>query len=250
MAMLIDGRIIEKYLQADDFVPVSVQTLVQRLQYHDFLKLFPDDIRAGLLKKTQNKTFRCGEIVYYRGDTDAFMGVVISGRLRMSMNDADGRGVLLGLVETGEVFGETALIDGLPRTTDAHADTETTIMILRHNDFAATLKAHPEAMYGVIMMLCHRMRVYLDTIDLMALQNLPIRLARLILRLSGDYGTEENGYIVIRAGLNQTALGQKLATSRESINKQLKIFANEGYVRINGDEITLLDAAGLHKVAG
>lgn len=248
--MLIDGRIIDKYLQTDDFVPVSVQSLVQRLQYHDFLKLFPDETRTQLLKKTQNKSYKSGDVVYFRGDTEAFMGVVISGRLRMSMNAADGRGVILGMVETGEVFGETALIDGLPRTTDAQADTETTIMILRHDDFVATLKANPEAMFGVIKMLCHRMRIYLDTIDLMALQNLPIRLARLILRLSGDYGTEENGHIVIRAGLNQTALGQKLATSRESINKQLKIFANEGYISLSGDEITLLDAEGLHKVAG
>lgn len=248
--MLIDGRIIDKYLQAEDFVPVSVQSLVQRLQYHDFLKLFPDETRINLLKKTQNKTYNSGEVVYYRGDTDAFMGVVISGRLRMSMNAADGRGVLLGMVEAGEVFGETALIDGLPRTTDAHADTETTIMILRHADFQAALKAHPEAMYGVLVMLCHRMRIYLDTIDLLALQNLPIRLARLILRLSGAYGTEENGNIVIRAGLSQTALGQKLATSRESINKQLRLFVAEGYIRLSGDEIILLDAPGLHKVAG
>ncbi len=248
--MLIDGRIIEKYIHPDDQHQVSVQKLVERLQYHDFLKLFPDDVRANLLKKTQNRTYKAGAVLYYRGDTDAFMGVVISGRLRMSMNAADGRGVLLGLVENGEVFGETALIDGLPRTTDAHADTETTIMILRHNDFVATLKAHPDAMYGVITMLCHRMRIYLDTIDMLALQNLPIRLARLILRLSGDYGTEENGHIVIRAGLNQSALGQKLATSRESINKQLKIFVSKGYITMNGDEITLLDAQGLHNITG
>jgi len=248
--MLIDGRIIEKYIHPDDQNPVSVQGLVERLRYHDFLKLFSDDVRADLLQKTQNRTYKSGDVVYFRGDTDAYMGVVISGRLRMSMTAADGRGVLLGLVENGEVFGETALIDGLPRTTDAHADTETTIMILRHGDFEAALKAHPEAMYGVLKMLCHRMRIYLDTIDLMALQNLPIRLARLILRLSGVYGTEENGHIVIRAGLNQTALGQKLATSRESINKQLKIFVTQGFISMSGDEITLLDAEGLHNITG
>jgi len=248
--MLIDGRIIEKYLHPDDINPVSVQSLVDRLQYHDFLKLFSEDVRADLLKKTQNKKYKTGELVYNRGDTDAFMGVVVSGRLRMSMNAADGRGVLLGLVESGEVFGETALIDGLPRTTDAHADDETTIMILRHGDFIAALKANPEAMYGVMRMLCHRMRVYLDTIDLMALQNLPIRLARLLLRLSGAYGTVENGNIVIRAGLNQTALGQKLATSRESINKQLKLFVAQGLISLSGEEITILDAKGLHKITG
>jgi CRP/FNR family transcriptional regulator, cyclic AMP receptor protein len=248
--MSIDERVNDRHVGADGSHPVSVQGLVDRLQYHDFFKLFPADIREALLKKASYKTYPAGTTIFFRGDTEAFMGVVISGRLRMSMSATDGRGILLGLVESGEVFGETALIDGLPRTTDAQADTETSIMIIRHVDFTSALKANPEAMYGVIVMLCHRMRIYLDTIDLVALQNLPIRLARLILRLAGDYGVEENGHVIIRAGLNQTSIGQQLATSRESINKQLKVFVAQGIISMHGDEITLLDAAALKNIGG
>lgn len=248
--MLIDERMLDKYSETGQSTPISVQSLVDRLQYHEFFRLFPTDVRNALISKAVYKNYKCGEMVYNRGDSDVFMGVVMSGRLRMSMTASDGRGVLLGLVESGEVFGETALIDGLPRTTDAHADTETNIMIIRHADFVTALKANPEAMFGVIMMMCHRMRIYLDTIDLIALQNLPIRLARLLLRLAGEYGSEENGKIVIRARLNQASMGQKLATSRESINKQLKAFVEKGLISMNGDEITILDDEGLHKITG
>src|SRR5580704_4348973 len=191
--MIIDERIIEKCADSSEPKPYTVQALVDRLQYHDFFKLFPPNVRGDLFNKAVYKSYKCGDPVYLRGDTEVFMGVVMSGRLRVSMTTSDGKGGLLGLVERGEVFGETALMDGLPRTADAHAEDETTLMIIKHQDFIPALMANPEAMFGIIKMLCHRLRLFIDTIDLIALQNLPVRLARYLLRLAGEYGTIDDG---------------------------------------------------------
>jgi len=229
---------------------LSAQNLVDRLQYDEFFSLFAPAVREQILAKALYKNYRPKEIVYHRGDSDVFMGVVMTGRLRMSIVEEDGRSVLVSLVEVGELFGETALLDGLPRTTDAEADTETRLMLLRRDDFLPALKEHPEAMLGIIQMLCHRLRIYLDTIDLLGLQNLSRRLARMLLRLAVDYGDEHNGQIIIRSGLNQSLLGQKLATSRESINKQLKDFAAAGLISFKGSEIVLLKIEGLQHIAG
>jgi len=251
MRMNMDKNILEKYADQNGHTkPITIQNLMDRLQYHDFFRLFPAHVRSDLFNRAVYKSYKAGDVIYHRGDEDVFMGAVMSGRLRMSMTTTDGRGVLLGLVERGEVFGETALMDGLPRTTDAHADTETTLMIIKHEDFIPALMANPEAMFGIIKMLCHRLRLHIDTIDLIALQNLPIRLARYLLRLAGDYGVEEEGHIVIRAHLNQSAIGQQLATSRESINKQMKVFVTRGLISMKGEEITLLDPDGLQHIAG
>jgi CRP-like cAMP-binding protein len=244
-----DKRSVASYLEGLS-QPLSTQNLADRLQYDEFFSLFSTPIRAEILSKAVYKTYAAGETVYYRGDQEVFMGVVMQGRLRMSMNASDGRGMLIGLVEDGEVFGETSLLDGLPRTTTAEADTETRLMIIKREDFIPALQAQPEAMLGVIKMLCHRLRIYLDTIDMIALRNLTRRLARHLLRLASEYGVEEGGHIIIRAGLNQTALGQQLAASRESINKQLKDFAAQNLISAKGSEITLIDVEGLEHIAG
>jgi len=225
------------------------QSYVDRLRYDGFFSLFPPSVRSSIIDQAVYKSYDAGTFVYNRGDTDAFMGVVTSGRLRMSMTATDGRGVLVGLVERGEVFGETTLLDGMPRTTDAEAEVTTTLMIIKRDVFLPALRANPDAMFGVIEMLCNRLRIYLDTIDLIALQNLPKRLARHLLRLSSEYGIQENGQIVIRAGLNQASLGQQLATSRESINKQLKAFTGQGLISQKGNDITLLAPEKLRNIA-
>jgi CRP/FNR family cyclic AMP-dependent transcriptional regulator len=229
--------------------PSGIQTLVDRLQYDEFFSLFSPTTRADLFAKAIYKHYDAGEFIYHRRDAGNFMGIVMSGRIRMSMTASDGRGVLVGLVEQGEVFGETTILDGLPRTTDAEAETEVTLTILQRDHFMAALKNNPEAMYGIITMLCHRLRIYLDTINLIALQNLPKRLARHLLRLAHDYGTQEDGQMVIRAGLSQASLGQQLATSRESINKQLKDFAASGLVSLKGTDIIVLNQPALEAIA-
>jgi CRP/FNR family transcriptional regulator, cyclic AMP receptor protein len=244
-----DKRSVASYLESSSR-PLSTQNLADRLQYDEFFSLFPPQIRNDIFSKAITKNYKAGETVYFRGDTESFMGVVMQGRLRMSMTATDGRGVLIGLVECGEVFGETTLLDGLPRTTTAEADTETRLMIIKRENFIPALQSQPEAMLGVIKMLCHRLRIYLDTIDMIALRNLTRRLARHLLRLASEYGVEEKGHIIIRAGLNQTALGQQLAASRESINKQLKDFAAQNLISAKGNEIVLIDIEGLEHIAG
>jgi CRP-like cAMP-binding protein len=242
-------RIIELFKETAP-QSLSAQNLAARLQHDEFFSLFSPEVREQIFSKAIYKDYKPKDIVFYRGDTDVFMGVVMAGRLRMNITESDGRTVLIDMAEVGEVFGETALLDGLPRTTDAEADTKTRLMLIRRDDFLPALKEHPEAMLGVIKMLCHRLRIYLDTIDLIGLQNLSRRLARLLLRLAVDYGIEQDGQITIRSGLNQSLLGQKLATSRESINKQLKDFATQGLISFKGNEITLIKIEELHHLSG
>ena len=89
------------------------------------------------------------------------------------------------------------------------------------------------------------MRLYLRTMELIALQNLPVRLGRYLLGLARDYGTEKDGKVVITAKLSQAEIGQQLAASRESVNKQLHVFADQGLLSLDGNDIVLTDIEGL-----
>ena len=67
------------------------------------------------------KSYRRGEIVFSAGDAgDALFGVV-SGRIRISAGNADGREIFLNIMEPGDSFGEIALLDGGTRTATATA---------------------------------------------------------------------------------------------------------------------------------
>ena len=91
------------------------------------------------------------------------------------------------------------------------------------------------------------MRLYLKTLELVSLQTLPVRLGRFLVRLAKDYGVEQEGKIVISAHLSQLDIAHQLACSRESINKQMGIFAEMNLLGHEGDNIILLDLEGLKR---
>ncbi len=107
------------------------------------------------------------------------------------------------------------------------------------------LYQYPDTMFSIVQILCNRLLRYTDMMELYTLSNLPIRLASYLLFLAGSHGREVDGTFVIHTGLNQSDLAQKLGSTRESINRQMKIFEAQGLVNVNGEEITLLDRTKL-----
>lgn len=227
----------------------SPQIFSERLQHNELFSLFPAHIRGQFYNKTETRTCKVGETIFKRGEDGPWFAAILAGRVREYVRSPDGKEMLLSIIERGEIFGERALLDGLPRAADAIADEETTFLVVRRDDFMPLLFNYPEAMYSVIKMLCNRMLRYTHTLELYALESLPARLAYLLLYLARKYGTEAGNQTVIRAGLNQSDLGHLLASSRESVNKQMKAFADKGYLTLKGDEIILIDRTGLEKIA-
>src|SRR5262245_24277206 len=65
-----------------------------------------------------------GAILFNQGDGSDGLYVITSGIVRIYLTSADGREATINLSEEGEVIGEMALLDGLPRSAGAAALTE------------------------------------------------------------------------------------------------------------------------------
>src|SRR4051812_39715822 len=60
-----------------------------------------------------------GTPLFRSGDSGDAMFLIESGRVRISIRDADGSDVTLAELAGGDFFGEMALLDGKPRSADA-----------------------------------------------------------------------------------------------------------------------------------
>ena len=75
------------------------------------------------------KTFKPGEIIFREGDKGDAAYMIIAGRCR-AYRTADGREETLATMETGEAFGEMALILFEPRAATVVAIDEVTVLVL------------------------------------------------------------------------------------------------------------------------
>ncbi len=66
-----------------------------------------------------NVSFSAGQNIFRKGDPGNDMFAILSGRVEIRSGD-----VVLDSLESGEIFGEMALIDNNPRSADAFAVTD------------------------------------------------------------------------------------------------------------------------------
>jgi CRP/FNR family cyclic AMP-dependent transcriptional regulator len=99
-----------------------------------------------------------GTPLFYRGDPGDAMYIIETGRVRISVKDADGHDATLAELRDGEFFGEMAILDEQPRSADATVLTNTRLAVLSRGDFRAFLHKNPDIALGILTAMIHRLR--------------------------------------------------------------------------------------------
>jgi CRP/FNR family transcriptional regulator, cyclic AMP receptor protein len=205
--------------------------------------------KDALLSRARLRRFGAGETIFLMGSPGDSMMAVLGGNVRISVPAVDGREIVLAILHENEVFGEIAMLDGKERTADARALTACTLAILERRDVLAFMERHPSAWLRLVEVLCERMRRTDLHIAEVALLQLPIRLAKALLRMSSLEPIPSIGHKNLTIQLSQRELGNLVGAARESVNKCLREWQRAGIVRIESSLITIADRATLEELA-
>ena len=176
-------------------------------------------------------------VLFCKGDEGDALYAVRTGQIRIVIGTEDGKRLTLATLGSGDVFGEIALLDGQSRTADAVAAEACELFMVRRRDFLDLLRANAEIAIAMIEMLCARMRVSNDRMEEAVLMPLNVRLARRILALAHDFGSE--------LALSQEQLAVMVGATRESVNRQLQIWRRTGMVSTGRGTLKVVDARRL-----
>jgi CRP-like cAMP-binding protein len=185
------------------------------------------------------KRYPRGATIFQKGDDGSSLMAVLRGRVRVSAVSAEGKEITLNVISPGEIFGEIALLDGKQRSADATAVEETVLMVVERRHFLPFVRKNDDLFLRLLAVLCDRLRRTSLALEELALFDLPARLARLLIKLSADYGRPTPVGIRIDMKLSQRDLSTLVAASRESVNKQLGLWRESGVVDIDGGYIVV-----------
>jgi CRP-like cAMP-binding protein len=213
-----------------------------------FRGLAADD-RHSLVARARVKNYGAGDTIFLMGSVGDSMMAVLTGNIRISVPSPDGKEIVLTIVQPGEFFGEIALLDGKERTADAKAMTPCSLAILERRDVIAFLERYPALWLRVIEVLCDRLRRTDQHIAEVALLELPVRLAKALLRMAIVKQKPGGGSTAPQVQLSQRELGNIVGATRESVNKCLREWQRSGMVRIEESLITIADKDALQELA-
>jgi CRP/FNR family transcriptional regulator, cyclic AMP receptor protein len=213
-----------------------------------FSKLSPA-LKSAILARAVVRRLSDGDPLATRGSPAEEWCGVARGAVRISSVSLSGKQITLTYAEPGTWFGDIALFDGLPRTHDADAHGQTTMLVVRKPDFKWLLAQHTELYEALLRLNCRRLRLMFDQFEDLNTRPLQARLARQILLLAKSYGIAQGEEIRIGLALAQEDLAQLLGASRQRVNQELKGFEREGAVRVEPTRLVVLSRDKLLHIA-
>jgi CRP-like cAMP-binding protein len=105
------------------------------------------------------------------------------------------------------------------------------------------VREEPEIALKLIEILCARLRQTTQQVESVMFLQLPSRLAKALLRLSGGGGIAGERKVAV----TQKDLGNIIGISRESTNRQLRLWAENKWIRLERGAITILSVEALER---
>jgi CRP/FNR family transcriptional regulator, cyclic AMP receptor protein len=207
-------------------------------------------LAAGAMQQLANrmtrKAVRRGAIIFAKDDPGIGLIGVIRGSVKISVVAADGREAVLNIINSGEVFGEMALLDGRPRSADATAMSDCELVSIDRSAFISILRGDPDVALKIIEVLCARLRRSSEQLQDVMYLNAAARLAKTLLQLA--IKSDAPGP-VRKAKITQREISQIVGLSREMTNKQLRIWERSRWLKLERGGVVLLQPSQLEKVA-
>jgi len=183
-----------------------------------------------------------------RHDPGDSLMLVLSGRLKITNVNADGREVVLNFLGVGDINGEIAVLDGKERTANAVAIEDTEVFVIYGRDLLPAILAHPTVMLEIAQVLCEKLRAASAIIEDNTLE-MRARVAKGLLRLAEQHGRTSKEGVRLDLGVSQSELGNYLSLSRANVSRQLGQLKETRVLKIQGAQIIIVDALGLSEIA-
>jgi len=192
------------------------------------------------------KAVKRGTNIFAKGDPGTSLCAIGAGTVRIGVPSVEGKDAVFNVLGKGEIFGEIALLDGHPRTADATAVTDCELFVIERRDFLPLMREEPEIALKIIEILCSKLRRTTEQAEEVMFLDLPSRLAKALLRLVDG---ETAGMQERKVTITQKDLGNIIGMSRESTNKQLRIWADKKLVRLERNAVVILAIDSLADIA-
>jgi CRP/FNR family cyclic AMP-dependent transcriptional regulator len=199
-----------------------------------FSGLGKDELQALFDHATVRK-YPKNTIIIHDGDEGDSLYVIISGKVKVFLTDAQGKEVILNFQETGEYFGELSLLDKVRRSASVITQEPSQFIVISRPDFMRCLSMHPTIALRMMTGLTARLRDLTDEVKSLALLDVYGRVARTLLKMA----EEQDGERVVNQPLTRKELANMVGSSREMVSRILNELEKGGYIRIDGKKIIL-----------
>ena len=173
-------------------------------------------------------------IVFQEFDLGDSMYVILKGEVKVSTYSAEGREVVLALLEKGSFFGELSLLDEEPRSATVTTMEDSKFAHIRRRDLVPLLLEQPAITLKILSETASRLRRTSRVLERISSMDVPHRLyAYLVDHCQRFNQQDDEGWASTILPTHQL-LADQLSTSRETISRAISQLKKDG-VLVQGE---------------
>jgi CRP/FNR family transcriptional regulator, cyclic AMP receptor protein len=205
--------------------------------------LAPERLEA-LARACMWRSYQAGQPIVSRVSPDRDVHLVVSGRVRVTTYSAGGRQVTFRDLGAGEIFGEMAAIDDMPRSADVVALESALTASLSSAAFRKLLREEPAIAERVLRRLSGAVRRMSERVIDLSTLGVHSRIHAELLRLARESGVKHNA-ARIEPAPKHADMASQVSTYREEVSRELSALAKAGILRREGHALLIRDVRRL-----
>jgi len=150
------------------------------------------------------KAYSDGEIIFREGDAGDALYVIQSGKITITKKTTSGE-LVIATLQSGEIFGDMALFDRLPRSATARASGNARILSVDKKKLFSTIGRDPTLMFKLLESMSQRIRKLDDELTKLKKSNIDVlhffidvdEICNLILEEARNIVSADNGSIML-----------------------------------------------------
>ncbi|BBI31648.1 Crp/Fnr family transcriptional regulator [Cohnella abietis] len=190
-----------------------------------------------------------GGFLFWEGDETEYLYYIRSGKVKLRKATADGKELILTLLQAGDFICETISgQEASPYGFTAEVTENTEIGLITRNSLNTLIQHNGDLAISLMNWMAVSQRVTQSKLRDLLLFGKPGALASTLIRLSNSYGVIESYGIRIDTKLTHSELADFIGATRESVNRMLNEFKDQGIVDFRYGKIIIRKLKALQEI--
>ncbi|WP_298976757.1 Crp/Fnr family transcriptional regulator [uncultured Thermosynechococcus sp.] len=228
------------------------------IETENFSQLFPlfevssQEALASMLSVAWRNTYPAGRAILIEDAWGNAVYFILSGWVKVRRLLANGDFMTLAILGPGDFFGEMAILDQSPRSTDVVALCAAEVLAVPAQKFVHVLRHEPDLHYRMLQLMAQRLRQTNARIELLH-QPPAVRLAHVLVNLARRYGQprEANANTAVIFNVPVKDLADVASISVEEAQQLLNKLVAKNWLKIDAakQQLQILSLPQLEQLA-
>lgn len=192
--------------------------------------------------------YKAGRVLMREAEKSSFVVILLDGVVKVTSVSKDGQDVLLAIRMGGDLIGEYAALDGLPRSATVTACGPVQARLLNREEFLGCLRRDPRIDQAVKASVVGQLRMAVSyRVDFTGC-DVATRVARVLYQYAKSHGHHVGDSMLIDWPITQQELASLCGAAEPTVHKALRDLRLAGVISTGYRSVRVEDFVELHRI--